>query len=1131
MIKKINLHLFSKKKNRSNHLIRFMKITTILICGVFMPVFASNAHPGNQVITTTKQAATVSEVIKLIEEQTDYLFIYDKKNVDVNRTVNLSADKQSVESILRTVFRGTDTSFALEGKHIVLTNSHIKASPYGNEHPQDKRGISGIVVDNSGEPIIGANIVVAGTSNGTITDINGNFSLGEVSEKDKLQISYIGYITKELAVGKNTNFRIELLEDMQAIDEVVVVGYGTQRRVNLSGAVAQVDSKELANRPISNISSGIQGLMPGVTVTSGQGRPGGDGSTIRIRGVGTLNSASPYILIDGIEAGSMNQIDPNDIESISVLKDASSAAIYGSKASNGVILITTKRGKAGATRISYSGNVGIQNPTRMVERLGSADYATLYNKALVENGKSARFSEEDIQKFRDGSSPYTHPNTDWYEEAYKTGLQHQHNVNVNGGTENVKYMASIGFLGQNGILPNSQRQQFNGRTNLDMKLSNRLNGRMTLAYIKNDYKDPNSSYAGGSSDQTIRQLNIIAPWIVSRYEDGTYGTISDGNPIAWLDLDQTVDRYNQNFLGIVALDYQIFESLKATVQGSYVNDIQHYKAFQKFIRYNPNKASDPNKLDEMNSNWNRTNFEALLNYDKTFGLHGIKALLGWHTEKYNYRYDTMSRKNFPNNELTDMNAGDPSSQQNRGYTRELAMLSWFGRVNYDYAGKYLLEANLRADASSRFADGHRWGYFPSFSGAWRLSEEGFMENAKGWLTNLKIRGSWGLLGNQDALSGSGSNDYYPWMNTYEPTGSYPFGGSLSSGYYQRYYKKEDISWEKARTWGIGLDLTINNKINASVDYYDRKTTDIIMEVPVPEEFALDPYMDNIGSMSNKGIEVSLGYNNRWNDWTFSANGNFSYNKNKLLNLGGVGYTPDPNENMRRQIGKPINSYYIYQSEGFFQSDADAQAYMDKYAGQEGYPFSKTFKGGDLIYSDVDGDGKITDKDRVFYKSTNPSFTFGLNLNAGYKQIDLSMIFTGAAGVGRLLNNEAFGDFKGDNSHPSAIWLNAWTPENTNAEMPRVSEGTTSPSHPSNTVSTFWIQNTSYVRLKNLQLGYTFPAKGLNKAGISKLRIYYSAENLLTFDAMPIKLDPETAIERGSAYPLIQTHSFGVNISF
>ena len=436
-----------------------------------------------------------------------------------------------------------------------------------------------------------------------------------------------------------------------------------------------------------------------------------------------------------------------------------------------------------------------------------------------------------------------------------------------------------------------------------------------------DYSDPNSSYAGGSSDQIIRQLNRIAPWIVNRYDDGTYGTISDGNPIAWLDADQTVDRKNQNFSGTLAADYKIIDGLMATVTGSYVNNQQHYRAFQKYIEYSPTKKTEPNKLNEEFRGWHRASFDALLNYDKQFGKHGLKAMAGWHTEKYDYNENKMERKNFPTNDLTDMNAGDAATQKNEGYSRELAMISWFGRVNYDFMGKYIVEANIRADASSRFADGNRWGYFPSFSGAWRISEEGFMENTKSWLNNLKVRASWGKLGNQDALT-----DYYPWMNTYNLDAKYPLGGSLQSGYYQKSYKLSTISWEKARTWGLGLDATINNKINFTFDYYDRKTTGIIMDVPVPQEFGLEAYKDNVGEMVNKGIEIVLSYNNTWGDWSFGATGNFAYNKNEILNLGGVTDMVDPdNSNILRRVGERLNSYRLYKAVGFFSSDDAAQA--------------------------------------------------------------------------------------------------------------------------------------------------------------------------------------------------------------
>lgn len=665
-----------------------------------------------------------------------------------------------------------------------------------------------------------------------------------------------------------------------------------------------------------------------------------------------------------------------------------------------------------------------------------------------------------------------------------------------------------------------------------MKINKRLSARMNLSFIKNDYSDASSAYYGGSSDQIIRQLNLIAPWIVARYDDGTWGTISDGSPIAWLDSGMKVNRDNYNFSGMAAVDYEIFDGLKLTLQGAYVNNLQNYNYFQKYIKYNENKESDPSQLDERFYKWDRTNYDALLNYNKNFGKHNIKGLLGWHTEKYNYKYQKAVRKKFPNNELTDMNAGDASTQSNEGYTAELAMISWFARINYDFAGKYLLEANIRADASSRFAEGHRWGYFPSFSGAWRISEEAFMESAKdSWLSGLKIRASWGQLGNQDALSGS-NNDYYPALNTYNLDSKYAFGGSLNSGYYQRKYRLETISWEKASTWGVGVDFTLFNKLNGSLDYYNRKTTGIIMDVTVPKEFALDAYKDNVGSMRNSGIEINLSYNTKIGQVDFGIAGNFSYNKNEILDLGGG----DPNKyldatdgySQRNKVGEAMNSYYIYRADGFFNSQEEADAYTAKY----GNPFGKTFKAGDLRYVDTNKDGKLTADDREYCGSSDPKIIYGFNINAGWKGIDLSLMFNGAAGVKRLFDGyEVYGNFSGDAAHPATIWRDAWTPDNHDASMPRIFYDTNSASSSRSVQSDFWLQDTSYLRLKNLQLGYTLPKGWLNSVGVENIRIYYSVENLLTFDKMKINIDPESTSQRLSSYPLLRTHAFGVNVTF
>lgn len=1026
---------------------------------------------------------------------------------------------QSVSMVLflGTLFSGTISTATASGANSFATTQQA--------------GIcKGLVKDATGESVIGASVVVKGTTNGTITDFDGNFSLDGIKKGDVIVISYVGYQTQEIK-WNGSPLNVILKEDSKTLSEVVVVGYGTQKKANLSGSVAMVDSKELENRPIQNVSSGLQGLMPGVAITGTNGAPGQDAGKIRVRGIGTLNEAGPYILVDGIETGTLSAVDPNDIESISVLKDAASAAIYGSKAANGVVLITTKRGKTGQTKISYSGYLSFQNATNMIERMGSYEYASLLNQALEAEGMSKRFNDTELQKFKDGNDPL-YPDTDWYDLAYKTGVQHRHNVNINGGSENVKYMASLGYLNQTGILPNAGREQFNARTNLDMKINKRLSARMNLSFIKNDYSDASSAYYGGSSDQIIRQLNLIAPWIVARYDDGTWGTISDGSPIAWLDSGMKVNRDNYNFSGMAAVDYEIFDGLKLTLQGAYVNNLQNYNYFQKYIKYNENKESDPSQLDERFYKWDRTNYDALLNYNKNFGKYNIKGLLGWHTEKYNYKYQKAVRKKFPNNELTDMNAGDASTQSNEGYTAELAMISWFARINYDFAGKYLLEANIRADASSRFAEGHRWGYFPSFSGAWRISEEAFMESAKdSWLSGLKIRASWGQLGNQDALSGS-NNDYYPALNTYNLDSKYAFGGSLNSGYYQRKYRLETISWEKASTWGVGVDFTLFNKLNGSLDYYNRKTTGIIMDVTVPKEFALDAYKDNVGSMRNSGIEINLSYNTKIGQVDFGIAGNFSYNKNEILDLGGG----DPNKyldatngySQRNKVGEAMNSYYIYRADGFFNSQEEADAYTAKY----GNPFGKTFKAGDLRYVDTNKDGKLTADDREYCGSSDPKIIYGFNINAGWKGIDLSLMFNGAAGVKRLFDGyEVYGNFSGDAAHPATIWRDAWTPDNHDASMPRIFYDTNSASSSRSVQSDFWLQDTSYLRLKNLQLGYTLPKGWLNSVGVENIRIYYSVENLLTFDKMKINIDPESTSQRLSSYPLLRTHAFGVNVTF
>ena len=1067
-----------------------------------------------QSINMHMQSVSVKKAITELQEKSGYSFVYIAGEIDTNKTVTINA--KDLNEAIKQILKGQDLSYEIKGKNIIIK----KSSETKVKHSDKKIQVKGSVKDAKGEPVIGATVMEKGSTNGTITDFDGNFILN-VTEGSSVEISYIGFEPQQFNAVEGKDMAVVLKEDTELLDEVVVVGYGSQKKINLTGSVATVGHEDLAERPVTNITAAIQGAVPGMTITSGQGRPGQDAGSIRVRGTGTLNNSDPYILVDGIETETMNSIDANDIESISVLKDAASAAIYGSKAANGVILITTKRGKEGKPIISYSGNFGWQKPTGTIERVNSADAAILYNKALEDDNKSPRFTETDIKLFRDGTDPYGHPNTNWNDLAFQgNGFMHKHNINISGGSTNVKYMASIGYQHQNGIMVNSNREQFNLRTNLDVKMTDKLNMKVNMAFIHNDYDDPTNSYTGGGSDQIIRQVNRIAPWIPYKNEDGTYGTIGDGNPIAWLDLDQVVSRKNKNFSGTIAFDYDINSDIKITAQGSYISNIQDYKDFVKEIQYNSSKYHGPTSLDKRIYQWERYNFDLLANYGHSFNKHNIKGLLGYHIEKFSKDETIVSRENFPNNDLTDINAGAASTQKNSGFTRDLAMMSYFARINYDYNGKYLFEANFRADASSRFSKENRWGYFPSVSAAWRISEESFMESTKKWLDSLKIRGSWGQLGNQDAL-----DDYYPWMVTYAIGSNYPFNGITNTGITQKYQKLESISWETTTNWGIGSEASILSCLDFSIEYYNRLTRNIIMDVLVPGTFGLGAYKDNVGKMKNTGIEITTSFHKQWNDFKFNVSGNLAINHNEIVDLG-IGGDKISDYYINR-VGEAYNSFYGYIADGFFQSQDEADEFTQKY----GNPFGKKFKAGDIRYKDANKDGKLNADDRCVTGAELPNITFGANIGLSWKNFDFAVLLQGAADVKRYFTTEVYGEISGDDGHPATTWLDAWSEDNKNASFPRVALSGTSASSPSN-YSSFWIQSANYLRIKNIQFGYyTLPKKWIKNCGITNAKIYYSGENLFCFDSLPIDIDPEAPSGRGSHYPQVSTHSIGINLTF
>lgn len=992
--------------------------------------------------------------------------------------------------------------------------------------------VQGVVTDPNGEPIIGANVVEKGTTNGSITDFDGKFILS-VPKTAVLEVSYIGYIHQEIPVNGQTAISVILKEDTQNLEEIVVVGYGTQKKVNLTGAVANVDNKLFENRPITNVSSGLQGLLPGVSVTQSSGEPGKDIGTIRVRGTGTFNSADPMIIVDGIES-TMNDIDPNDIASISVLKDAASAAIYGSKAANGVVLITTKRGKSGKPMVSYVANFGMVNATRLPKYFSSADVATYWNAALEyqnPDNYTPKYSDEQIQKYKDGTDP-NYPNTDWQDLIYKTAFQHSHNVNINGGNEAVRYMASVGYQGQDGIIDRYNKKQYSMRVNLDMNPSDKLETNFSMAYTRQDINSPVGSYSDGSTYQIIRLVNRISPMVMGRYEDGTYGAISDGNPLAWIEKGGTQDRMIHNFSGIGSAKYSILPSLSIKGQLAYKLYLEDNDKFTKRIQYNPTYAQGTTSKAVTNTRWDRVSADILPEFSKSFGSHNLTVLGGFHSELYKYKETYAYRKDYASTEVTDINAGSVSSSVANGYTRELAMISWLGRINYDYAGKYLFEANIRRDGSSRFAKDNRWSAFPSVSAGWRISEEDFFEPFKNNINNLKVRASWGKLGNQEVLDSDGNPVYYPTVSTLTLGKGYVYGGSLVSGAYTNYAVNPDLKWEATETWGVGVDLSLFNKVNVTLDYYNKETSDILMQLETVAMYALNDYYANVGRVRNSGIEFDVQYNERFGKVDFSFGGNFAYNKNEVLDIGidqskedalnyiflsGVDYTA---VNM---IGKPMGSFYGYKTAGIFRTQEELDSWPT-YTSTIGKGDRKL---GDAKFVDVNGDGQVDSNDRVALGSPEPKFIFGFNLAAQWNNFDIHAFFQGAAGVNSMIL-EGRGGLSDSTSKPHELWYDSWSPTNPDGKYPRL---TSDGYGYIGSETTLWQQNASYLRMKDLQIGYTFPKTILNRIGVSKLRVYYSGQNLLTFTNMLSGFDPEAPSGRGNGFPQTMVNSLGLNLTF
>ena len=1100
------------------HLFRIMKLTALVLFLFVGMTFATPSYSQTMRVTIVGNGMRTGKVINEIEKQTEYLFVYDVDEVDMKRNVNVNAQNQPVAEVLDKVFDGTGVYYAMEGKNIMLMKK--------NAQQQDNK-VTGVVKDANGDPIIGANVTVKGESIGTITDIDGRFILNAPSDA-VLQITYIGYVAQDVKIDNRKEVVVTLMEDTETLDEVVVVGYGTQKKVNLTGSVGNVSLDDLGNRPITNASNALQGTVSGVYALQRSGQPGSDGSVINIRGVGTLNNSDPLVLIDGFP-GSMSDVDASDISSISVLKDAASAAIYGNRAANGVVLITTKKGATGKVKLSYNGYFGIQEATSLPDVLNSYEYATLYNEACRNSGQAEKYLPEEIQKFRDGTDPM-YPSINYFDVYYDKATMQNHRLNVSGGSDTFQYAFMLGYLEQDGILVGTNYRKTDFRANIDSYLWNkrlRVTARLSGNYgVK---KEPTDTWAAKwyATNAPVWPLkNTDGIWMSVNGERNYYGEIMEGSR-------SRNERYVFN--GQLEGELKIWDGLSAQFTYGYNVESANTNAFNANVTLASMDGTTKTLVSDLNET-NNLNFQTLLTtllrYNKTFGKHEISVLAGYSEEYFKWKWNSGFRSGFINNNQPVLNLGDASTMSNNADAYDLGLRSFFGRINYSFNNRYLFEANIRRDASSRFAEGNQWGTFPSFSVGWIVSEEDFMKDLD-WLDMFKVRASWGKLGNQNI------NSYYVGSEILSSGQNYSLGGTLQPGVAVNSMINKETTWETTSQFDIGFDLALNNGLSLTFDYFDKRTNDILMQTPIPLTMGnlSAPYV-NAGKVSNKGIEALIGYRKNFeNGLKLRTSLNLSHIVNKITDLNGA--SPIISEPKAQMEGYAINAFYGYEMDGLYQiSDFTWQNNSDPNIPHEERDYvlkngvvsvaNYTAQPGDIKYKDLNGDGKVTmEDDRTIIGKQFPDLTYAWQLNLEWKNFDFSMFWQGVQGINGYTYFEIACPFSGF-ANMGSWWLDRWTPDNPDAKYPRLTvDGTRNNIH-----STFYMENASYLRLKNIELGYTFDKKLLPFMRNCTVRLYGNIQNAFTITNYK-GFDPEMEVgeTRAQAYPQVRIYTIGLNVNF
>lgn len=1095
---------------KTNFLLK-VKLTFVFLLATLLQVSATTLA---QKINLSGKNIPLEKVFMDIRKQTGYNFLYVTKTLEDTRTVSLDFKNASLDEVLKKSLEGQHLNYTINANTIVIKRT--VALP-ASANLFFSWTLKGTVIDENSHPLPGATIRVKGSSKGAVSDQDGQFSIEISNENDSLSVAFIGYETKSVRVGTSRILTVQLvLSGNTSLGEVVVVGYGTQKKVSVTSSVETISSKDIENRAVPSVLNILQGEAAGLNIQQTDANPGYGSTSIDIRGNSTLSSNPVLYIVDGMAVSNIDYLNPADIASISVLKDASATAIYGARASGGVLLVTTKKGKQNTKpTLQYSTMVGFQKAARLPKFVDAPEFVDLYNQAQLNDnpGAQVKFTPDLVQKYKSGELP----STNWLPYILNNqAVQSQHNLSVAGGTDKVDYYVSGGYLNQGGLIKNVDYKRYSTKINVNFQVSKRLKLGINSVLTKEDKEQP--SYGIGNALQWSYIVPVTEYPYTKAGNDRSYRGGSQPNDIMTKGgiQNETDNTINTNFMA----EFKILDNLLLNGTYGYNYNSGFVSAFyNKYPLYNDDEQivvynNNPNSVYKGNSSTSHPTTLLTLNYDKKLGQHNLKVLLGYSQEEDRYDFNSISRYGFLNNSLDQVDAGssDPTLTSASGSASAYSIRSFFGRLNYNFSGKYLLEANARYDGTSVFLN-KKYGFFPSISAGWIASEEGFFKPLNPIITFLKFRGSYGQVGNQNA------SGLYPWANTIAQDKYILNKASVTTTYYNN-SPNPDLTWEVKTTANLGIDLTVLKNLDLTVDLFRDKTTGILRSPNVPSTYGIGAPQQNVGKMQNQGFEINLAYKNHIGNLTYHASVNFSDTRNKILDLGGTGPSYGDNPLI---VGQSRWIWYGLQAEGLFQSAADIASHATQ---------DPRVQPGDIKFKDVNGDGKITPDDRVLLGQATPHYRYGINLGASYKGFDVSLLAQGV--MSNLLRVQGGAQvpffFNGDGNILQSQ-LDYWSPANPDARYPILR---TDQSINNSQLSSWWLFKASYMRLKNVQLGYTFQNLTVKRIGVSSLRVFVAADNLfvLTSKNFPKSIDPEIAnYGDGSNYPQVRNLSIGLNVGF